>query len=214
MSQSALKIIAMLTMLIDHIGVLLFPDVAIFRIVGRIAFPIFAYLIAEGCKYSKNKAKYLTRVLICAAVFQIVRFVIDKTLMPSVVWGYALVILFAMLMNWARPKWNTRFIAPTMFAIITSILTLVCKWEYLFFPLLIGIAVYLIQKPWLKWLSLCALLICLGLTSEYQLWGLLALPILMLYNGTRGSIKFKYTLYLFYPLHYIILGVIKYVCFA
>lgn len=214
MSQSVLKIIAMFTMLIDHIGAVLFPEIPIFRIVGRIAFPIFAYLIAEGCKYTKNKTKYLLRVVICAISFQVVRFCIDHSFTPSVVWSYAMVILFSMLMDWAKIKWNTRYIVPTLFAIVSSIFALAFRWEYLCFPMLIGIAAYLIKKQWLQWLSIGALLVVLGMTAEYQLWGLLAMPILMLYNGKRGKLKLGYTMYIFYPIHYIILGVIQYVCFA
>ena len=43
-----LKLIAMLTMLVDHIGLLFFPEIMAFRIVGRIAMPLFAYGIAQG----------------------------------------------------------------------------------------------------------------------------------------------------------------------
>ena len=76
-SASTLKIIALLTMLIDHIGVLLFPDIAALRIIGRIAFPIFAYLIAEGCIYTKNKWKYFRNVFTTCIIYQIV-FVLVK----------------------------------------------------------------------------------------------------------------------------------------
>lgn len=48
LSGNQLKIIAMITMLIDHIGVNLFPSVTILRVIGRLSFPIFAYMIAEG----------------------------------------------------------------------------------------------------------------------------------------------------------------------
>ena len=58
LTNNQLKIIAMISMLIDHIGVAMFPNVMILRIIGRLAFPIFAYMIAEGCFYTKNKARY------------------------------------------------------------------------------------------------------------------------------------------------------------
>ena len=63
----------MLSMLIDHIGVAMFPNVMILRIIGRLAFPIFAYMIAEGCFYTKNKARYFFMIfglgMICQLVF-------------------------------------------------------------------------------------------------------------------------------------------------
>jgi len=58
LSGNMLKIIAALAMLCDHVGLLFFPSQDIFRIIGRLAFPIFAFMIAEGCKYTRNKAKY------------------------------------------------------------------------------------------------------------------------------------------------------------
>ena len=62
-SATALKIIGMIAMTIDHIGYFLFPQIEAFRIIGRIAYPIFAYMIAEGCRYTRNKVKYLLSVL-------------------------------------------------------------------------------------------------------------------------------------------------------
>ena len=55
LSGTAIKIIALLSMTIDHFGVIFFPKVELFRILGRIAMPIFAYMIAEGCRYTKTK---------------------------------------------------------------------------------------------------------------------------------------------------------------
>ncbi len=72
-SRNALKIIAAITMLIDHIGVVLFPKLQILRIIGRISFPIFAYMIAEGCHYTKSKLRYFLGVFVlgigCQAVY-------------------------------------------------------------------------------------------------------------------------------------------------
>ena len=76
LTNNQLKIIAMVSMLLDHVGLLFFPNVAIFRILGRIAFPIFAYMIAEGCRYTKNRAKYLGMIAAMAIVFQVVYFVV------------------------------------------------------------------------------------------------------------------------------------------
>lgn len=66
-----LKIIAMLTMLIDHIGYLYYPGVVWLRIIGRIAFPIFAFLIARGYRFTSNKTRYGIRLFAFGIVSQV-----------------------------------------------------------------------------------------------------------------------------------------------
>ena len=60
-SGNQLKIIALVAMTWDHMGKQLFPQIGWLQIVGRLAFPIFAYMIAEGCAYTKNRKKYLAQ---------------------------------------------------------------------------------------------------------------------------------------------------------
>ena len=66
-----LKILAMLKMLIDHIGVLLLPQYRVLRTIGRIAFPIFAYQISEGFRYTSDRTRYASRLLIFGLIAQI-----------------------------------------------------------------------------------------------------------------------------------------------
>lgn len=60
--NDTLKLIALLTMLVDHIGYLFYPDMMVFRTIGRIAFPIFAYQVAMGYKYTSNLSAYSLRL--------------------------------------------------------------------------------------------------------------------------------------------------------
>lgn len=55
MSGFVLKLIAAVSMLIDHAGLLLFPEQDWMRLVGRLAMPIFAYCIAEGFLYTRSR---------------------------------------------------------------------------------------------------------------------------------------------------------------
>lgn len=210
MTQSVLKIIAMVTMLIDHIGMLLFPNIPIFRIIGRVAFPIFAYLIAEGCIHTKNHKKYLLRILICTGSFQVVDFFVSPQPSLCVLWGYAAAVGFVVVYQWAKRKWSIRNMMPVSYALLVSLLLLIFQVDYLFFGFLFIIAAYLLHKQWAKWMSLSILLFLLGLCYEYQLWALLAIPVLMLYNGKQDKLKLGKFMYYFYPAHYLILGIVRY----
>ena len=71
MTNSMLKFIACVLMLIDHLGAALFPETIILRLIGRVSFPIFAYLIAIGYSKTRSFSKYLYRLIIFAVVSQI-----------------------------------------------------------------------------------------------------------------------------------------------
>lgn len=66
-----IELIAMLTMLVDHIGVVFFPDISLFRIVGRLAFPLYAWGIVQGYFYTRNLKKYRNRLVWLAVLAQI-----------------------------------------------------------------------------------------------------------------------------------------------
>lgn len=65
-----LQIVAALTMLIDHIGVVFFPQIIGFRAIGRLSFPLFAFGIAEGVRYTHHFGKYCGRILLAAVLSQ------------------------------------------------------------------------------------------------------------------------------------------------
>ena len=66
-----LKLIAVCTMFIDHMGHTLFPTVLWLRCIGRLAFPIFCFLIAEGCVYTRDRRKYALRLLAFALLSEV-----------------------------------------------------------------------------------------------------------------------------------------------
>lgn len=69
--NDVLKILAMVTMVIDHIGYMFFPDQLIYRSIGRLAFPIFAYQIAIGYSKTSNLKKYVERIAIFGLIAQL-----------------------------------------------------------------------------------------------------------------------------------------------
>ena len=78
-NANALKFIAAFSMFIDHMGYMLFPNSLTFRMIGRLAMPIFAFFIAEGCHYTKNKYKHFALLFALALACQAVYFVFDPT---------------------------------------------------------------------------------------------------------------------------------------
>lgn len=71
MNVFILKIIALLTMFIDHYGAIFQNDIMIYRVIGRIAFPIYCFLLVEGYIHTSNVKKYATRLFIFALISEI-----------------------------------------------------------------------------------------------------------------------------------------------
>ncbi len=68
--QSLFKIVAILTMMVDHIGVIFFPSVTLLRIIGRIAFPLFCWGIVIGLERTRDWKRYSLRLLALAIISQ------------------------------------------------------------------------------------------------------------------------------------------------
>lgn len=81
-------------MLIDHIGAVLYPEIIWFRVIGRISFPLYAYLIAEGAIHTKNKLKYTQRLLLFAFISQIPYMLAFNTFAPNILFTLVVGLLF------------------------------------------------------------------------------------------------------------------------
>ncbi|MBR2337630.1 MAG: hypothetical protein IKA61_06775 [Clostridia bacterium] len=114
LSGNMLKILAAVCMVCDHVGLMFFPTVPIFRIIGRIAFPIFAFMIAEGCKYTKNKIKYFGMIFLMGVVFQMVYYVVDKSLYFCIFITFSTSILMIYALQLFKKqvfsKWNSSYL--------------------------------------------------------------------------------------------------------
>lgn len=66
-----LPVIAMTTMLIDHIGLMFFPDDELFRIIGRIAFPLYCWFLVQGYRHTRHLGRYMRRLFMLACLSQV-----------------------------------------------------------------------------------------------------------------------------------------------
>ncbi len=231
-SGNLLKIIAAICMTLDHIGVMLLPNAIIFRALGRLALPIFAFFIAEGCRYTKNRARYLATLVVMAAVFQIVYFFATKDTYLSIFVTFSLSVCLIYLFDECQKsfldeKASKFFKAATaiLFALAlvgVYLLTLRVRVDYGFWGCVLPLFAYLFlgAKGRFAWLNCLPCRVAataiplLGLTLvsplRVQWCAFFALPLLLLYNGKRGKYKMKYFFYIFYPLHLVILYAIVY----
>ena len=85
-----IKLIAIISMVIDHTGIVFFPGVIAFRIIGRIAFPLFAFFITEGFRHTRSVKKYMFRLFLCAVLFQIPDWIFGSEEMRRIFisWGW------------------------------------------------------------------------------------------------------------------------------
>ena len=97
MSSFVLKIIAIISMFIDHVGYVVFGKFSCFNYIGRIAFPIFAFQISEGYVHTKNLKKYFFRLFLFAIISQ-VPFMLFHSLISS---DFSLNIFFTLLLGLA-----------------------------------------------------------------------------------------------------------------
>ena len=229
LSGTSLKIIGALFMVCDHVGMLLFPDVVILRILGRIALPIFAFLIAEGCRSTKNKLRYFLTVFLCGVVCQLVYYFYGNSLEMCIFITFSLAILNVFALQLFK---NTLFSEASALKKILSAMPfaamLAATWwintvldvDYGFFGCILPVFAALphspknasvrffdaIDKLHVSVLTTAVGLVLLGLErGGIQMFGLLALPFLLLYSGKRGRLKMKYFFYVFYPAHLVLI---------
>lgn len=217
LNNNQLKIIAMISMLIDHIGLVFFPNIIILRYIGRLAFPIYAYMIAEGCRYTKNRKKYLGIIAVMAFIFQIVYFVFMQSIYQGILvnFSFSIATIFAIESFFKNKKaLNKIFMVVFISTVLFIYLCLPIIFEeygfyidYDIWGLLLPILVYFAPNKWCRAIFTATLLIIMTIVSgkNMQWWSLLTIPLFILYNEERGSKKLKYVFYIFYPLHLVII---------
>lgn len=240
MTSFVIKLIAAITMFIDHMGLMLFPHEDIFRIIGRLAFPIYAYCIAEGFRYTRNRLKYFLQIFILGALCQIVYTIVDGVLYLGILITFSISLVIMYFADCAKTAFDDReshlctvagklfgtklsnksdrIISVTLCAISVSaafVLTRFIAVDYGFIGILLPVfASFFEDKPRrMIAFSACLVALCIESTPQsnlIQYWSLLAVPILAAYNGKRGKYRLKYFFYIFYPAHLVLLYSIDY----
>lgn len=220
LSGATLKYIALITMIMDHADkTVLFqytvmdnpPAIAIwlsnaFGILGRISFPIFAFLLVEGFYHTRNKAKYLRNMLVFAVISEIpfnmytggeffvtwhqnIFFTLAIGL--CVIWGIE-------SLKQRTDKWKLLAIGVILLGCLVATLS---QADYSYQGVLVIALFYLFRDN--KFKSLIAFIPLLKTP-----WAILGFAITNLYNGERGK-QFKWFNYWVYPVHLLILGLIR-----
>ena len=220
LTGNQLKLIALVTMTIDHVGMMLFPRVRFLRAIGRIAFPIFAYMIAEGCQHTRNRKKYLLSMVSFAALCQVVYFFAMGSLSMSIFVTFSLSIGMICLTDYAHS--GGRF-GKALLAVAYFGLFFVCYMAhdvlfpksdfsimYGFFGVLLPVFAHLGARKQKQLQYFTAGLVLMNLTwGGIQWYSMAAIPLIALYNGKRGKYRMKYLFYVYYPLHLVVIHFLK-----
>ena len=197
-----LKIIALIAMTIDHIGYFIYDDVIILRIIGRLAFVIFAYLIANSYLYTRNKLNFGLKLLLFGIVIDLVMIATNNYVISNIFitlgLGYFLIYFYN--------KQNY------LIMFIIFLIPLIIKMDYSYYGLLLILFsnIYYNKLPIL--LIINAAMILLGFYyfnfSLLQLFSTFGILLLFLYNHQKGR-SLKYLFYLYYPIHILVIIFIR-----
>lgn len=224
LSASTLKLLACLFMFIDHVGVILFPGVPILRIIGRLAYPIFAFFIAEGCRHTSNKLRHFLSVFALGFVCQTVYVIYSGIWFLNILLTFSMSIPLVYLMQYCAAKKNAAWYC-IFTAALAAVFVLTCYVDFdygfagMIAPLFaaapdcFGIGfkqdtkdAHAVLSVKLGFFAIGIMLTCINaLIGPIQMFALLSIPMLAMYSGRPGSKKLKYFFYIFYPLHLLLI---------
>lgn len=198
-----LKCIAIVSMALDHTGAVLYPSQIWLRCLGRIAFPIFCFLIVEGFFHTHDVRRYMGRL----GVFALISEIPYDLAFRGVPLEYAhqnvfftLLIGIGMMVLLER---NREWLVKAVILLLAMWLAVLIRSDYNFRGVLLIFVFYIFHES--RWLAVTAgglwNFLYQGVIQKY---GVLSVLPLALYNGERGR-KMKYFFYIFYPAHLLLL---------
>lgn len=242
LSGSALKWIAIVTMLIDHVGAVLVLDwyvqqptaelynaYYLMRTVGRIAFPIFCFLLVEGFFHTRDRRKYALRLgLFCLVAEPPFDLALEGRLFQSDDQNVFFTLLFGFLAMWGswelsrRQNWHPA-LASAVMLIPCGIGAALLQTDYDCFGVLLILALFVgrsicpennaaTRLVQLLLGSFAILWYCWANSNWLEIYAVLGLVLTLLYSGQRGNGP-KWFFYWFYPVHLTLLGIVKMILF-
>lgn len=239
LSGSTLKIIAVITMILDHFaqiilkqGIILnapysmFTDAQfsvilmvsdIFHILGRVAFPIFCFLLVEGFLHTKNLKKYYLNLGIFAIISEpIYDLSIAGKLFSIEQQNVLFTLLLGLCVLTLLKKYEKNRIAAIMCTLVGAVVSYVCNCDGWYYGICLIAVFYLFRNRLIlkNILAILVMYLCgldfsiLGLIEPNFLLAAVSLIFINMYNGKRGM-KMKYFFYWFYPAHLLLFTVIS-----
>lgn len=216
LSGSALKVIAVLSMVADHSAYYFLEEntaaYGMMRCFGRIAFPVFALLVAEGYAYTRNRMRYFLSLLAFATVSEVPWYLLNgadgtHNVMFTLALGVAAMAAFDRLKEHKAVAFASILLAATA----SAILGLDYGWRGILMIFLFHLFGNLNHRK--RGNRQCVRLLQLAFTFPFMVHygitgALLACSVIFLYDGTKGFVKgnlAKYGFYAFYPLHLIVI---------
>jgi hypothetical protein len=216
-----LKLIAMLTMLLDHSAAIFLEygstEYIICRTIGRLSFPIFCFLLVEGFIHTHNVRKYLLRLGVFAFLSEIPFDLAFYNRFPNfyhqnIYFTLFIGLLVIYLIHVIDTKMKSRIFLCSLSEIVVvglgGIAALVLAVDYNFVGVLLIVGLYIFRKN--KVLQgLVMIFVNVLLIGDLQSYAILAMIFIWFYNGERGPKFNKYVFYAFYPVHLLVLYLIN-----
>lgn len=221
LTGNQLKILALVTMTLDHVGLQLLPQYGILRILGRLAMPIYGFMIAEGCRHTHDRKRYLLRIAGMAALCQVVYYFAMGSLYQGILVTFSLSICLIYAIEKAAKKRTVSSAALAMGALLGTFFLCVVlpdllegtdyAVDYGLWGVLLPVFVYFAgrDRRWIFWLGIDLILLSLS-CGGIQWWCLGTVPLLALYNGRRGERSIGKLFYWYYPAHLVVIAGIGY----
>lgn len=227
LNGNQLKLVAVLSMLMDHMGLVLFWQwdtlYYVSRAIGRMAFPIFCFLLVEGFLHTRNWKRYAMRLLLFAVISEpAFDFMVFGKLVDWSAQSIYVTLFFAMLMMAGiqtaeeRVAKQNLFLAKAAAILAACVLAWVCRSDYSYEGILLVAILYECRHDRKRQVLAGGFWHIIGTFQNVSsALGIAAGSLILLtYDGSRGSKRFQYLFYWFYPVHMAVLGIVGMLLFA